>query len=144
MTSSSPLSVAAPQAFPAGGDEPLGGELVVWNLAICFRCDPDLAQPFLDSEARDAWATEHVQRHGHTVMLTLAEPGGEGEVGQSVAAGTMHLAAMLRVDDNGNGYRWLCPTKGCENWHGPYATPEIALASWAGHSAKATITREIP
>ncbi len=138
MTSSSPLPVAAAHPFPAGGDEPLGGELVViWNLALCYRCDPDMAQPFMDSEARDDWACQHVLDRGHTVMLTVADPAADEPVGGSAAAAGMHLAAILRPDDGGNGYRWLCPTAGCERWHGPYATPAIALASWAAHSAKA-------
>ncbi len=139
MTSSSPPYVALANPTPVTGDQPPGGGLdVPCHLAICHRCDPDLAQPFLDVDDRDAWACRHLADTGHTVMLTIQAPDTDDQH-ESAMAADLHLAVLLRVDDDGNGYRWLCPSKLCERWRGPYTTPQVALASWAAHSAKAAI-----
>lgn len=99
-------------------------DVIVWFLAVCHRCGEDLAQPFRDEHDRDEWAARHLADVGHTVQLTVegldAMPG-------------LHMSGVLRLDDDGR-FKWLCPAADCERWNGPYDTPQLAIASWRGHS----------
>lgn len=137
MTPSSPPYVAPTNPTPVMGDQPPGGEFgALYHLAVCHRCDPDLAQPFLLADDRDAWACRHLADTGHTVLLT-GQAWDTDDQHESALAAKLHLAVLLRTDEDGHGYRWLCPSKVCERWHGPFPTPAVALASWSAHSAKA-------
>lgn len=134
MTPSSPLSAALTLRPPVEVGDPSGGELgVIFHLVFCRRCDADLAQPFADPQARDAWACQHLIDTGHIVHLTITDiTGDQGEEGDPAAA-DMHLAVVLSSDGAG-GYKWTCPAAGCRRENDPYATPAAALGSWAAHS----------
>jgi hypothetical protein len=117
-TPSSPFAALAPLA-PADGS-PEGGALPVWFLAGCHHCGIDgLAEPFLDEHERDVWAAEHVKNSGHVIFVSID--------------GSDRPANVIRPDEHGRGYRFLCVGPQCVRWNGPYGTALIALASAAAH-----------
>lgn len=124
MTSSSPTPALDLSTPPRGGGTPVGElDPIAWYLATCHRCDPDYAEPFRDEDARNDWAAAHVTGEGHTVHVEAGEPSSSNE----------HGAAMIRRDGNGAGYRWLCTSKRCARWNGPFVSAQLAIASWASH-----------
>jgi hypothetical protein len=42
-----------------------------------------------------------------------------------------HTSGMLRSTDG--AARFLCARHGCERWNGPYASAQVALASFRDH-----------
>lgn len=153
MTSTSPVSASlrppraadAPSGEVGPGSRPARSGVAastptgaapggIWFLAGCDRCDPDLDQPFSVQADRDQWAMAHVVATHHTVRLTV-----DGVAPES------HLSVVIRYRSNpavtgrpvaGGTYAWLCPAPDadCVRWHGPYETPQLALADWRGHS----------
>jgi hypothetical protein len=106
------------QAPPGGGLGP-----IVWYLAVCHRCEPDLAEPFRDEDERDTHAAAHLVGTGHTVVISVegfdALPG-------------LHMSAVVKRTEGGE-FKFLCPAGDCQRWNGPYGTAQLAIASWRAH-----------
>lgn len=90
-----------------------------WFLAECHRCGENLAEPFLDEDARDDWAAAHVRDTGHIVFICT-----DG-------------AAFSRVirPEPGQGFKFFCTNVGatCASWNGPFGSPQVAIASARAH-----------
>jgi hypothetical protein len=128
MTSSSPLATPA-QHFEATNP--------VWHVLWCHTCDPDYGISYPTEGERDGAAFTHVPS-GHVVELSI-EPVPATEVPGKGAVWSGHEGGVrLRRDENGQ-FRWLYPTDGSVTWAGPYDTPQLALASWRGVYARATV-----
>lgn len=131
MTSTPPSTLADTAPRAGESDPPSGGvgpSRLVYFLATCHRCEPLLSQPFTDADARDDWAAKHVAGTRHCVILSI----------DGVRTDADHLTVVLRPDDTGPGFKWLCTT--CADaksgrWNGPYPTPQLALASFCAHGA---------
>jgi hypothetical protein len=137
MTSTSPESARPPILPTPGVTTPAGGvgliaaltpvvhHVPVFYLAICYRCGEDLGVPFIDDEgARDTWAAVHVAHTGHTVQLTI-------DGFEELAA--LHMTGVITRTADGNAFTFTCPADECGRENGPYATPQLAIASWRGH-----------
>lgn len=42
---------------------------MIWYLATCADCTPQLPQPFTDREERNRWAIAHNEATDHAVLL---------------------------------------------------------------------------
>lgn len=114
----SPLSAESPAS--AGGSPEGGVGLVPWFLAACNRCNIDgLEEPFLAEDARDDWAAKHAAAAGHVVFVSID--------------GGPEPARALRLDENGQDFRFLCVAPKCARWNGPFPSAQVALASARAH-----------
>jgi len=106
---------AAASASPEGGV----GTLFLWHLAVCAACSEDLAQPFRSRDDREVWTAAHIAGTGHPVIL--------------ITEGASEVAVEVRRAEGGFRYRCMGADLRCRSWRGPYATPQLALASSRAH-----------
>lgn len=103
-----------------------------WYIALCEDCGADLAVPFRDPDARDAWAVGHgavtdpFTKHPHAVLLTTEFA---GELVGPHGAVRLHLGR--------EGWYFRCTDAEHARDNGPYPSGQLALSSFRDHVAKA-------